>query len=81
MNSSNPPDPIEEKWTAYLDGRLSAAEAAAFEREHSEAATEKVATVKIAQSLRRYSLAPVLRNCDFFNQQIFEAIIVVINIG
>ena len=74
MNNSNPPDPIEDKWTAYLDGRLDARGEAAFEREHPEAAAEKLATARIGQALRRHSRPPVLRNGEFFNQKILDEV-------
>lgn len=74
MNSSNTPDPMDEKWTAYIDGRLDAGEEAAFEREHPEAAAEKAATAKIRHALRRHSRPPALRNGEFFNQRILTQV-------
>ena len=74
MNNSDSPASPDEKWTAFVDGRLGAEEAAAFAREHPEAAAEKAAAAKIAQALRRHSPAPVLRNADFFNEKILREI-------
>jgi len=74
MNSSEPPMSPEEKWTAYLDGNLSAQEVAAFEREHPDAADELAMHLQLARALREHSPAPVLRNADFFNQCILQKI-------
>jgi len=74
MNNFDSPASPEEKWTAFLDGRLGAEDAAAFEREHPEAAAEKTAVAKIAGALRKHSPAPVLRNADFFNERILREI-------
>ena len=43
MNNSDTPIPNEDQWIAYLEGKLSAAEAAAFERENPDAAAERAA--------------------------------------
>jgi len=74
MNSSKLPDSIEEKWTAYLDGRMRADEAAVFEREHPEASGEKAAMERISRALRMHSPAPALRNAEFFNQEILREV-------
>lgn len=74
MNNSDLPASPEEKWTAFIDGRLGADEAAAFARENPDVAAEKVAATKIAQALRRHSPPPVLRNADFFNEKILREI-------
>ena len=70
MNNSEPPPSPEENWTAYLDGKLSAQEAAALEREHPEAAAERALHARIIGAVRRHSPAPMLRNPDFFNDRI-----------
>ena len=74
MNNSDLPASPEEKWTAFVDGRLGTEEAAAFARENPDAAAEKTAATKIAEALRRHSPAPVLRNADFFNDKILREI-------
>ena len=73
MNNSDPTlTAAEEKLTAFLDGKLTPAEAAAFEREHPEAAAEKRSHTKLRAMLAKD--APVLRNGDFFNHQILREI-------
>ena len=74
MNNSDLLSPDEEKLAAYLDGRLPAAEAATFEREHPEAFAEKADVAKLSQLLRSHSTAPTLRHRDFFNHQILREI-------
>ena len=68
---------FEEKFTAWVDGRLTGAELAAFEREledHPEALAEKEAALEIGNLLRTHIAAPPLRNADFFNHQILRQI-------
>ena len=74
MNSSEPPSSPEEKLTAYLDGKLSAQEAAAFERENPGAVAERAMHVRIVRAVRQHSPAPELRNTDFFNERILREI-------
>lgn len=74
MNNSKQPLSTEEKWAAYVDGHLGAGDAAAFEREHPDAAAERAVTMKIREALRRNSPAPMLRNPEFFNRQILREI-------
>ncbi len=75
MNNSDAPlTPYEEKLTAYIDGRLDAAEVAAFEREHPEAIAEKAAASRMHEKLRIHGSAPVMRNGEFFNHQILREI-------
>ena len=74
MNNSDLPASPEEKWTAFIDGRLGTDEAAAFARENPDAFFEKTAATKIAAALRRHSPAPILRNADFFNEKILREI-------
>ena len=73
-NSDQPLTSYEEKLTAYADGRLSAEEAGAFEREHPEAAQERANVSGILKLLKQGSIAPPLRNPDFFNRQILRQI-------
>ena len=74
MNNSDPLSSPEEKWTAYLDGKLSALESADFEREHSEAAAEREMHTRLISTVRRHSPAPKMRNADFFNERILREI-------
>jgi anti-sigma factor RsiW len=74
MNNSEPPSSHEEKWTAYFDGMLSPQDAAAFEREHPEAAAERAMHSRIIGAVRRHSPGPTLRNPDFFNDRIMREI-------
>jgi anti-sigma factor RsiW len=73
-NSDTPLTPYEEKLTAYIDGRLDAAQAAAFEREYPEVAAEKLAASRVRNGLRIHGAAPVMRNGEFFNHQILRQI-------
>ncbi len=64
---------FEEKFTAWVDGRLTGAELAAFEREladHPEALAEKETALELGNLLRTHLSAPPLKNPDFFNHQI-----------
>jgi hypothetical protein len=74
MNSSETPSSIEEKWTAFLDGKLAAADAAAFEREHPEAVAERVMHGRLAAAIQAHSPSPELRNAEFFNESILREI-------
>jgi len=74
MTNSEPPSSPEEKWTAYLDGKLSAQDAAAFEREHPEAIAEREIHTRLISAVRLHSPAPKLRNADFFNARILGEI-------
>lgn len=73
-NSDQPLSTFEEKLTAYIDSRLSEADAQAFEREHPEVVQERAAASRIGEVLKRGSVAPLLRNVDFFNRQILREI-------
>ena len=69
--------PFEEQYTAWVDGRLSGPELAAFEKElaqHPEAAADKNAAQKLGRLLRENATAPKLANADFFNLQIQQRI-------
>ena len=59
---------------AYIDGRLSAAEAADFEREHPEAVAERDSAKRLSNVLKRACVTPPLRNADFLNRQILREI-------
>jgi hypothetical protein len=74
MNNSESPSPLEEKWTAFMDGRLADSDAAAFAREHPEAAAEREMHLKLAQAMRIHLPAPDLRNAEFFNERILREI-------
>jgi anti-sigma factor RsiW len=68
---------FEEKLTAWLDGRLSGAELAAFERElesHPEALAESESDRRLGELLRANLPAQPLRNADFFNHQLLQQI-------
>ena len=69
--------PFEEQFTAWVDGKLTGPELAAFERElgqHPEAAGDRVEAQKLGSFLRGNSTAPKLTNEDFFNLQIQQRI-------
>jgi hypothetical protein len=74
MNSSEIPSSVDERWTAYMDGKLAGADAAAFEREHPEAVVERERHSNIVRAIRTHSPAPELRNADFFNECILREI-------
>lgn len=74
ITNSEPPSSPEEKWTAYLDGKLSAQDGAAFEREHPEAIAERELHARIASAMRLHSPAPKMRNAEFFNERILQEI-------
>jgi anti-sigma factor RsiW len=68
---------FEEKFTAWVDGRLTGAELADFEREleaHPEALAEKEAALELGDLLRAHVVAPPLRNEEFFNRLILQQI-------
>jgi len=71
--------PFEEQFTAWVDGKLTEAELAEFEKhlaEHPEAAEDKEAALQLGQLLRAHPTAPRLSNPDFFNHQLLERIAV-----
>lgn len=74
MNNSEPPSSPEEKWTAYLDGKLSEQESSTFERENPEALAERKMHARLMSALRHHSPAPQIRNADFFNESILREI-------
>jgi anti-sigma factor RsiW len=68
---------FEEKWTAWLDDRLSEKELAEFEAtlpDKAAAEAEKKAAEKLRVLLKRELGASALTNEDFFNHQIRERI-------
>jgi anti-sigma factor RsiW len=68
---------FEERFAAWLDGRLTGPELAAFERElesHPEALAETEADLELGALLRANITAPPLRNADFFNLEILRQI-------
>ena len=68
--------PFEEQFSAWVDGKLTDAELAEFEKqlpEHPEAVEDKEAALKIGQLLRTHG-TPRLSNPDFFNYQIMQRI-------
>ena len=69
--------PFEERFTAWVDGKLSGEELEAFERElpaRPGIAAEKEDCVKMGTLLRRHAAAPPLSNADFFNHQLLQRI-------
>ena len=68
---------FEEKFTAWVDGRLSGEELQQFETEMmsiENAQADKDAALQLGDLLRNVYQAPVLKNPDFFNHQIMQAI-------
>jgi anti-sigma factor RsiW len=68
---------FEEKWTAWLDGRLSDRELAEFEAslpDKAAAEAEKAEAKKLGLLLKRELGAQALLNEEFFNHQIRERI-------
>jgi anti-sigma factor RsiW len=69
--------PFEEKFTAWVDGKLDVKELEAFEKElseHPEARNDKDDMLRIGALLRRHSTVPRLTNPDFFNHQLMQRI-------
>lgn len=69
---------FEEKYTAWVDGKLAGAELAGFERELqgvSDAQADKLAAHRLGDLLRAHARDAVpLRNADFFNHQLLGRI-------
>ncbi|MEI9893815.1 MAG: sigma factor-like helix-turn-helix DNA-binding protein [Chthoniobacter sp.] len=68
---------FEEQFTAWVDGKLTGAELAEFEKQleaHPEAVAEKEDALKLGQLLRAHPTAPSLTNPDFFNHQLMQRI-------
>ena len=69
--------PFEEQFTAWVDGKLTGAELAEFEKqlaEHPDAAAEKEDALKLGQLLRTHPTVPRMANPDFFNHQLMQRI-------
>jgi anti-sigma factor RsiW len=69
---------FEEKWTAWLDGRLSDKELAEFEAslpDKAAAEAERAEAKKLGALLKRELGAQALTNEEFFNYQIRERIV------
>jgi anti-sigma factor RsiW len=69
---------FEEKWTAWLDGRLSDSELAEFEAslpDKAAAEAEKAEAKKLGALLKRELGARALLSEEFFNHQIRERIV------
>ncbi len=69
--------PFEEQYTAWIDGKLTGTELAAFEKEleqHPEAVSDRIEAQKLGKLMRGNPTAPKLANADFFNLQIQQRI-------
>ena len=65
---------FEERWTRWMDGKMSVGELEEFSAELSKyprAEAERVAVEKIGQLLRG-QVVPPMRNEDFFNEQLAQ---------
>jgi anti-sigma factor RsiW len=65
---------FEEKFTAWLDGKLSAEEARSFQKDHPFIQQEKADFLKLKHLLRKGFESRVLEHPDFFNAQIMAQI-------
>ncbi len=65
---------FEEKFTAWIDGTLSAEELQCFEEEHPSVQQEKAEFQKLKSLLRENLQHRDLPNPEFFNSQIMEQI-------
>jgi len=68
---------FEERYTAWIDGKLDGAELEAFEKEleeHPDALADREDLLKLGSLLRTYGHAPELSNAEFFNHQILTQI-------
>jgi len=70
--------PFEEKYTLWLDGKLTGSELEQFEAELGQrnlnAEQERAEAAKIGGLLRAHLKVPALTNADFFNHQILQQI-------
>ena len=69
--------PFEDQFTAWVDGKLSGPELAAFEKEleqYPEALADRDGAQKLGNLLRGKPTGPKLTNADFFNLQIQQRI-------
>jgi len=68
---------FEEKYTAWVDGKLSEEATTEFEKQLealSEATTDRADAHRLGDLLRRHGDAPKLTNADFFNHQVLHRI-------
>lgn len=68
---------FEEKYTAWLDGKLTGPELADFEKELAampDAAADKRSARRLGDLLRRHGTAPRLMGAEFFNHQLMRRI-------
>lgn len=68
---------FEEKWTAWVDGKLTGNDLAQFESslgDRSAADVEKTQAHKLGALLKEHLSAQILTNEEFFNHQIRDAI-------
>ncbi|HEY5992291.1 MAG TPA: hypothetical protein VIU10_06915 [Candidatus Udaeobacter sp.] len=68
---------FEEKWTAWVDGRLSGQELSEFEAslpDKAAAEAEKAGALKLGELLKRELSARTLTNDAFFSHQLHESI-------
>jgi len=65
---------FEEKFTAWLDGSLSAEESLAFENEHPSLLEDRRDLFKLKSLLQENFVRPELSHPDFFNAQIMARI-------
>ncbi len=69
--------PFEERFTAWVDGKLTGSELAEFEAELAEvkdSAEDKAAAHEIGNLLRQHYQPAELTNIDFFNHQLMQSI-------
>jgi hypothetical protein len=68
------PSDFEQKFTAWLDGKLDANDAGEFEREMKDRgldpAAEREQATRLSSLLRTHSTPPDMSNGDFFNHQL-----------
>lgn len=67
--------PFEERYTAWIDGRLTGDELAEFERtlpDRTAADADRAQARRCGEFLRRHAEAPALSNADFFSHQLME---------
>jgi len=68
---------FEERYTAWIDGQLTGAELAAFEKEletQPHAALDRTEAHQLGDLLRTHRTAPTLINADFFSLQLQQRI-------
>ncbi|EDY21650.1 putative transmembrane anti-sigma factor [Chthoniobacter flavus Ellin428] len=69
--------PFEEQFTAWVDGKLTDAELAEFEKqlaEHPDAAADRDDALKLGRLLRAHPPVLEMPNPDFFNHQLLQRI-------